>query len=175
MTSSNEDLNILAQCLFAFRFCSFLHIRTPLVGVEFNRLVLSDLQILDSQGQLPRGRVSFLGLSSSKPNPGCVLCPLRDTHSGWFTEKSESSVPAADRKTEGKALFFSFFLFFLPHNLSSSPTHSNTWTDSLSLSCLLTLRFIFRACWIQAAYFLRHTHRVHVCAPIYTDTPGMHS
>lgn len=64
----NKCLHILGKCLFAFTFCSFLHIHPPLAGVEFNGLVLSDLQILDYQGRLPRGRASFLGPSSSKPN-----------------------------------------------------------------------------------------------------------
>lgn len=133
------------------------------MGVEFNRLVLSDLQILDSRGRLPRVQASFLGLSSSKLNSGCMLWIPCDTHNGWFTEKSASSVPTADRKIGGKEL----------HSLSS-PTHSNTWMDSLLLSCLLTLWFIFRACWIQAAYFQRDIEFTCVL-PIYTDTPGMHS
>lgn len=51
MSSSNKRLHILAGCLFALRFCSFLRMHSPLVGVEFYKLVLSDLQVLDSQGR----------------------------------------------------------------------------------------------------------------------------
>lgn len=54
-----------------------------------------------------------------------------------------------------------------PPPLRSLP--ANTCTDSLSPSCLLTLRFIFRALWIEAAYFLRHTHTQssHVCTRVH--------
>lgn len=72
MTSSrsHECLHILTECLFVLGFCSFHHKHPPSAGVEFNRLVLSDLQMLDSQGWLPWGQASFLGPSSSKLNFG---------------------------------------------------------------------------------------------------------
>lgn len=101
-------------------------------GVEFNRLVSSDLQILD-----PRGRASFLGLSSSKtetPPPNRVVCVVS---SPWSTQRvvhwevTEFCFPAADRKTEGRA----HFLF--PHNplLSSLSQQTHARTLSLRLVC----------------------------------------
>lgn len=130
-------------------------------GVEFNRLVSSDLQILD-----PRGRASFLGLSSSKtetppPQPGCVCCVLAVIHAAGSSLRSHRVLFSRCRQKNRGESTFSFPP--QPPPLLSLP--ANTCTDSLSPSCLLTLRFIFRALWIEAAYFLRHTHtqssRVH--------------
>lgn len=133
-------------------------------GVEFNRLVSSDLQILD-----PRGRASFLGLSSSKteppPQPGCVCCVLAVIHAAGSSLRSHRVLFSRCRQKNRGESTFSFPP--QPPPLLSLP--ANTCTDSLSPSCLLTLRFIFRALWIEAAYFLRHTHTQssHVCTRVH--------
>lgn len=97
----NKCLHIPAECLFAFTFCSFFHMHPPLAGVEFNGLVSSDLQILDSQGATPP-RTSFL------PGPellqtkllGCMLCPPHDKHSSLKSQR----VLLSHRKTPSLCL-----------------------------------------------------------------------
>lgn len=129
---------------------------SPLAGVEFNRLVSSGLQILDSRGCLcpPEEELpSFLGFS--KPNFACMSCP-----------RCVSASSAQENQRQG-----SFFFFLNPTTAACSG-----YERILLLACLLTLRFIFRACWIQATYFLTHTH-IHTLDSMcvdHTDTPGMH-
>lgn len=101
VTSSwaNKCLHIPEKWLFAFRFCSFLHMYSPLAGVEFNRLVSSDLQILDSQGWLfPPEKESFL--------PGFLQTKLSVPVLSLACNPVSASFGPTDRKTKGN-LFFS--------------------------------------------------------------------
>lgn len=174
---TNKCLDILAECLFAFRFCSFLHIHSPLAGIEFNRLVLSDLQILDSQGRLPRGRASFLGpelLQTKTLSACCVLLMLNTVDIVHWKVNKFCSRCRQERKTEEKVILilFSFLFFFYPTAapLQHTATHGNTL-------------FLFSgepAVYFQTAldssniFSKAHTCEF-TCVPIYTDTPGMHS
>lgn len=140
MSSSrvNEGLHILAECLFAFRF---FHMQSPLAGVEFDRLVLNDLQILDSPAP---PMMSFLPWLLQTELCVHVLSSLDSS-------MSASSAPTADRKTEEKR-----------HKLSSS-IYSNTWKDSsLWLVCWLCGLFSERVGFEQ--HIFEGTHKwVHVC------------
>lgn len=62
------------KLLFAFRFCSFLHMSSPLARVEFNRLVSSGLQILDSRGSLcPPEEELPSWVSPNQTLPACLV------------------------------------------------------------------------------------------------------
>lgn len=110
---------------------------SPSAGVEFNRLVSSGLQILDSRGCLCPHEEELPSWAS--PN---------HTLPAWLVLSSCQPVLLLlqNRKTKGK------FVFLTPRLQPAA-----VMKDSL-LACLLPLRFIFRACCIQATYFLTHTH-----------------
>lgn len=96
--------------LVCFEIQLILSHNSPLPGVEFNELVSSDLQILDSQRWLPSGWASFLGLSPSKANPGCSVLMI-DTqtteHCCWIVhEEVTSSFSTTDWQIKRKVLFF---------------------------------------------------------------------
>lgn len=86
-----------------------LPMHSPLLLVECNKPVSSDLQNRDPRELtlllLPRGRASSLGLRLSKPWVPLVSATSPQGAAVWFTQKSQSSVPAADRKTVVKAHF----------------------------------------------------------------------
>lgn len=143
---ANKCLHIPEKWLFAFRFCSFLHVYSSLARVEFNRLVSSDLQILDSQGRLSPPEEELPSWVS--PNQTLRACLVLGVYSGV----SEFCFHCRRENQRGTEF---------------NPTTSgcSSYERDLLLACLLTLRFIFRACWIQAT-FCSDTHvGVHVCRP----------
>lgn len=100
---------------------------------------------------------------------GGGLCPPEDELPSWVSPNQTLPaclvlsvcqgvlLPLQTGKPKGR-LFSSFFSFNL--------TACSGYERLLSLACLLNLRLIFRVCWIQATYFLTHTHtRLHVCRP----------
>lgn len=125
---------------------------------------------LTPKGDYPEDKLPSPGLSSLQTKPW-VHVVSSPSYTQWMVHgKVREFCSRCTQENRGKSTFF-----FYPHN-PSSPTHSNTWTDSLCLSCLLTLRFIFRA--DSSSIFSKthtHTHRVHMCAPVYTVMPGLHS
>lgn len=135
---------------------------SPLLGVEFNKLVSSDLQILDSQRRLPSRWASFLGLSPSKVNPfSCVL--YRHTNRVIFLlhslQRSQKVIFYHQKKQRKKT-------FSVPSN-PSSPSEACEVTTGTFFVCRLC--GLFSVCRIHAPYFLKDAYiGVQVC--IHTNT-----
>lgn len=150
--------------LFAFRFCSFLHIQYILHWWVLNLTSLSWVtsRSLTPGADSPEDELPFWAWAPPNQTQGacCVLNSYTHTYTDgglcWIVHWKVTEFYSRCRQENRRKSTF----FFTPQPLTHKQQQHK---DALPPSVLFVdpvLQFIFRMCCIQPAYFLRHTHIV---------------